>query len=547
MKADTIMEINKFQDYITFSTKNKYSLLRFTKKDCKLNNRRKRQFNAFNRLLSILDFTINSKPLILFHKPAKKIKKSIVDSNKYQRLDRCYSYRENMYKDNSKKRILSDQLALRSIIVFDILPKEFAEIFSKKYIKFRENTYDEKRTFSVHTISDLRQSLNKIGTQFSSTTFGNLDNFVISKKHVLAEYFDSFSMDIIDLTPSFSNISYTLRLNEKTTKMFGEILEGNIFREGHFLDKEVKKKGNFSYSSFIGFFSRQAVIEDFICELKWQFKKIYEKEVLSTLDNLGIVLPSVSIYESKEPFTMLKNDNYLQSILNFSTYFFANKSNNAFIQVNDNFIDKSQQKFKINNVLIDRSLFSDQKQGTADLSDVTNELYITFSEFYVVSALQEEYDRRISVNNAKINTILQQKNINFGKLISLKKDTTKTFFLFDRFIGEYLGKKNVPEASSIFNGRKYRNVSGFPGVYCFADMLGTLSQRLKDSYEGFSRISDFFEKQLKVVESHSNLKTVKISIWVAFLSLLVAIITLLLSNEVIFDCIKNLFSKPPTS
>ena len=533
------MKIKEFDGYISLDCDNEYSALRYTKADIKLNNKRKRQYFLYTRLLTFLERIEENKRFKFLRNVSLNIKNRIIKSRKYDTLNHCYSYKANTYK--SEIQIEQDDFVPKSIVIFDLLPKENVKDFSQKYIKFRERNRDKKQTFSVKSIKEIRDVFGKIATRFFSSSFYNIDHFLITEEHELSKYFSVFDFHACDLSPSFLCLSYTLTLNEKTKEIFGKIVHGNVFLEGHFIDRGTKNKYNNAYTiGGTGWIAKPTEIEDFVCELKSYFLKTLRVELMSKLDEFNIVLPSTTIYKCKNVSSMVVDNSKLKELFRLTPQSFYDKSKSVLIDADNCLFNHGDRKLNIYNAFIDASWFDSTGSGKRNEYSVYEQLHYYFSKYYIMDALLPVYNDRISKTNADINLMLQSKCQGFRKLIKLKKDSIARLTIFDRLLYEYL---KIDNSVSIYEGAGFLCTQPFGTINHFSNLFEILDKNLSSSYDGLSQIFNFFEKQLKAIESHANYKTAVFSLWVAISSLIVAIITFLLTNDAFVSWLSTLFTK----
>lgn len=538
------MEIKEKEKFIEFKSDNKYSLLRYTKADIKLNKKRKRQFVIFSRYISFVEKLENSKHLSLLSRPFIKSKMKIQKDFKYETLVRCFTNSKTL--DDKEEKLNDSEIVPQTMIIYDLLPKEYVNTFSNKYIRFREKALDRKNSFGLNSIIQIIDSFGKMGTRFSFSSTYNIDRFKINSNHELFEYFDSFSLHANDISPSFLCLSYVLNLNDKTKEVFKTIASREVYREGHFLSNGKKNKNNYRhYIGGTGQISKTQAVEDFICELKYEFLKIQKKDMFSKLDELDIVLPNVMIYKSNDITTMLTETRKLIPFGFQTLDLFYNKQYQTCIEFQNHTFDSHNQKFNITNVLIDDSKFQKQEYGIRQVDSIIESLIFVFSNYYLMSALLPEYNRRISQSNVSINLMLQKRHSNFGTLIKLRKKTSSSFAIFDRLLSEYLKKNKRNQLINPYADSEFSPLVSSRGIQELSQLFDILDGRLLQSSDGISQINDFFDMQLKSIESYTNFRTVKISLWVAFLSLLVAILALVLSNENIMEWIEKLLNNTP--
>lgn len=516
--------------------KNEYSKLRYTKSDIKLNKKRKKQFVLMNKFISFADKLENKKVPIFLKNPFKKYKNKLIKSNKYETLQRCFTDNsiDIEYENYKNKEIIPE-----SIIIYDLLPKEYVGEFSKKYIKFKDNASDTNISIlGKKSIKQIRDSFNKIGTRFSVSSYNNVDFFVFDKKHYLSKIFKNISVFTADISPSFLSISYKLELSEEMIYMFDKLSTSKVFREGHFIDNGNKGKKNYCFSmGGTDLFTKAQTIEDYFCEIKFEFLKFLKKELMSKLDDLNVVLPSVTIYKTENLSTLIKNRKKLHSIGIKTLDLHYNSAYETYIEIPNHSFD-SNEKYNIINVLVDSKSYG-------KVNEVYNSLVYGFCDYYILGSLLPEYDKRISKTNEKINLMLQRKSKDYGSLIEIRKKTLNDFNLFDRLLDELFKKETNTHEFNLHGVQDYVPIESVGSVYTYSKKKEILKWRLDVSSDGISQINDFFEYQLKTVESYSNFKIVKNSLWVAFFSLLVAILALIQSNQCIMDWIDNFLKNSP--
>lgn len=530
---------------LTLKVENKYSDLRYSKSDIKLNKKRKKQFTRIKKSISLLEKVEKNTRCKWIKTPVQSYKKKLMSSKKYDSLKRCFTDDFSIKKESEK--FSQNEIIPETIIIFDLFPKEYIGIFSKKYIKFREDVSSSGYFLGQKSIKDIISTFNKMGTRFSTTSFYTVDYFAFDKKHELSRFFKSMILYSIDISPSFSSMSYRLELSEEMISLFNKLATNEIYRDGHYIDNG--KKNSMNYNFHLGgtnSFSKSETIKDYICELKYEFLKFIRKYLISKLDDLNIVLPSVMIYKTNNLQDMVKNRLKLNSIGIKSLDLFHNIEHGSYIEIPRHLFNDSSEKFNIFNTLVDVSSYQRVDIGSK-VDGVYNSLVYHFSEYYILGALLPEYDKRISKTNEKINLMLQSKNKSFGSLIKLRKISLSNFHLFDRLIREM--NKKTKETTKSFNMHgelDYMPVEKKGNSNTYSKQKEILNWRLERSKEGIEEINTFFDHQLKTVESYSNFKIVKISLWVAFLSLIVAIVALILSNDGIMNWIEGIFTSPPT-
>lgn len=433
-------------------------------------------------------------------------------------------------KEQLKNRVIlsDDDLQLESLVIYDLIPKEYLDDYKKKYLKFRRKY--RRENFFDRRVADVQQSFDRMINSRVIGQWHNVDCFNFADKRRIKNQFSLMRLEMIGLSESFYIIKYTLTPQEKVNQSLSEILGSIVNRDPACIsnDKWWKSK---SFSGCIIYdvleTAKSWAINEFILELKASFFKIVKDELLTKFYDWSVIPPSIEIYSSQ---TICKNS---ESIINVMA------PNGELIETNESkdfyFISSKQGIYQSNSfnnsaIIASQNYFEDKKHsGIIGFLEYDKLICTNFADYFVIDSLSSVSSKTIYASQLKINKNVYSKS-RFNSLIKMKLQIDKSTYFYRRLFKELpeYDEKYTQYKMSLFNDRFKRSENKTNVLNSFENTYLRLFNSAKNNNSLLDKIYLHFEENSKLIESRYNYKIVK---WTCIIAALTLIVTILLAND----------------
>lgn len=492
----------------------------------------------------ILNYVLKSKfKLIKSLKLDKFCKK-----NWFETLDWHYeSLSEANTKENGNEKIVlnQDDLILDTLVMYDILPKEYIGEFKHNYIKLR-NKFIEADIYNKR-LQDVNKVFFSVDTNRVLNASYLVDHFTISKNNSWGKYFKKLILEIIMISESFYIVKYTLSINEYGNALLNEIVQGNIFKDISIIscDKWWKKKSIFSYVDYkYNNEAKKIVLENYILELKYIFFKQLWKSNKSLFFNWEIIPPSLEVYKVKD---YIKRTDIVK-ILNIRRTTCDNKIDESII-----FSAATQNHFGFKD-LNDSKIIIDSNYYTSDNRDFYHDNWMkflsnVFAVYYIIEAIDKNVADKINNAQKEINKSIAKKS-KINSLINIKYCVEKELYYYRRFYKEIAEQLIQFKENEIINdySKEFKNmalksnnvkIGTLNFTFFYKHQLDVVAKRnnlIENIYQHFNENS-------KIIDARYNYRIVK---WTFIVGIISILTTILVANNYsimteIIELIKNIF------
>lgn len=448
--------------------------------------------------------------------------------------------------DTDNKIILNkDELTLDTLVMYDILPKEYIGEFKHNYIKLR-NKFVEANIYNKR-LQDVNNVFFSVDTNRVLNASYLVDHFIISKNNSWGKYFKQLILEIIMISESFYIVKYTLFINEYGNTLLNEIVQGNIYKDVSIIacDKWWKKKNISGYLDYTyNNEAKKIALENYILELKYIFFKQLWKLNKSLFFNWEIIPPSLEVYKIKDP--MKRTD--IVELLNIKRTTCDNKIDESIIfsaATHNHFGFKDINNSKIiigSNYYANDNIDFYHDNWMKILSNV-------FAVFYIIQAIDKYVAEKINNAQKEINKSIAKKS-KINSLINTKYSVEKDLYYYRRFykeIAEQLMQFKENEFVNNYN-KEFKNMSlkvnnvnidNFNFTIFYKHQLDVVVKR----YNLIENIYQHFNENSKIIEARYNYRIVK---WTFIVGIISILTTLLVANNYsiiseITELIKNIF------
>ena len=420
---------------------------------------------------------------------------------------------------NKEEKIIlkSKDLALDSIVFFDLLPKEYINVFLFKIEKlkdvFRKKDNKQKDYF------DREDYLSNFKEKDVVNSWMIIDDFEIEDTNELKKYFSNIKIELIGLSESFLIIKYTVQVTKEVNETLEKIISSYIFESPEIYKTKKRNKIRFGIRIYGDLHenAKRKAITNYIIHLKSIFFEKTNQIMKSIFFDWKVIIPSVQIYkiDSDKIKYILKVYSSSDKGVDFdmskeSCFLFEDNLNEKYASNSFSLFINKNQKNKID------FMFRD----VCDL--ITNK----FADYFLLNGLSRKINSLIYSSQLKIN-----KNINiqskFGSVLSLKLDIDKKLNFYRRLYNELsrfykLDKTNTKMESYM----KYFDITYDEKIhsYCFLTMYTKMEKDIIDKCEFMGNIFNYFNENSKLIETRYNYGTIIITIIISLLTLICTVL-----------------------
>lgn len=521
-----MMEIKDKDIGKQFVTKNLFSKNLISKNDRKLNRYLRLKYNCINKL-----------HLTKFFK--KKSWFNLVDDDwAKQTPEYKKKYIENQIV------LTTDDLELQSLIVYDLIPKEYINEYKKKYLVYRDSII--KPHIGIRQARDISSQFDKMQLSRSVGGHYNVEWTPLKEDSMLGKYFSSFHLEIIGISKSFFAIKYTLTVKSTINDFLSLILGNVVCRDAECVSNDKWWKRN----SFAGLHpydfgndAKQQAILDYILELKSIIFKEIKTNLISKFYNWELIPPSIEVYSSK---TLSDNKENILNILHpFGKVSNVNKDNDlVFIPAQQARRAKKKENSSI--IVASSKYFEKDEHNFYKFEYVDEYICNDFADYFILDSLNDTITNKIYVAQQKIEKTIYSKKQKLKKFLTIKMNTDKELYFYKRLYNEFDFIDNEKlddrfrEYLKHFDDLK-PSKQGFIPFDDFKYLNEALFWSIKDKNKLINEIYKHFEENAKLVEIKYNYSIVKWTLIVGGLTLLATIF--LANDSAIFNSIVDFFKR----
>lgn len=479
----------------------------------------------------ILKFILVSK-----YKLNKKLKIFDGEKNKglYEMLDCFYNdEKENFKNRDNIKQFENIDLKLEKIIIYDLLPKEYLNIYLKKYIKFK-NLFSKESPF-YRMEKDIREAFTKMSNSRVEGCWFNLDYFWIKENTSLSENFNKLRLEAIGLSQSFYILKYEISINDFANEELKKILYSNVYKEPEFISngKWYLKNSFAGIKTFdINNEAKNCAIEDYILELKSIFFNEIRRRLISKFFNWKEIIPSIEIYSSS---TLKEKEKEIISILyphGFRNVEISKDKKTYFVYSNSLEDKKIVNSSKI---IVDSKELENDGHGFYKFQKIEEILTKYLADYFLLDGLEYKISKIIYSSQLKINKNIYYKS-RFNSLLNIKLKVERDLYFYKRLYKEIAIKmENKKNNKYVFNEYKKIFESYFnhkdPNLndpFSFEYEYDGVYYKIKEKNDLINTIYSHFDENSRMIESLYNYKIVK---WTLIIAALTLLATIFLANN----------------
>ena len=498
--------------------KNPYILQQFNKKDLKWTKKVTKRYHIVKKLEKNKVFcaqkffkTIKNPLFALLNRYKKKIHYDFCDSE----------FSSDFYKKHyTKKDNIQPDISLEYLYVYDILPKE--DIY-----KYREGIIEYSKSCAhlpgVADESYLNDSFNNMAAHNYHHSFHNLRYFVLNDKMLSFKWISDIYIKFEQYGESFYLITYRLKLNEKTTKELKSITTSLVLYDPVFFKLNDKRRISASGNHILSF-NRRRAIKDLLLEIEYCFISELNKFVPCFLHRRDIIAPTLGVYKV-DGLDDIQKDKMAMMMFDFSSCDY-DKSKDSSIIVNFRLLGENESYASLIN-----SSFIEEESALSYLDSYFSPL----AEYFVFHSLTPVIEKLIIKNQQKLNKLVTCKS-SASKLLKAKIDTLRELNIFKRLITANQKRSTNPFLDDYINEFEncYKECSL---IKQYKNSFLLKSEEMKLKYKDFesqiNSLYEFYDDNLKAVESSTNIRLVRLTLILTAITLLATLFTILISLNVI--------------
>lgn len=437
-----------------------------------------------------------------------------------------------------------DDLQLKSIIIYDLLPKEYLKDFQERYYKFR-SIFVESSVFN-RSEKQVSESFCQMENSRVVDCLFHFDGFFIKPETELGKYFSYIDLVAIGLTESYFILKYTLSVTITVNDFLVYILGKNIYKAPICLSNgKWWKKHSFSGCALYDFGneSKSYVLEDYILQLKSIFWKQVEKRMFSKFFSWEMIPPSIEVYSSK---TLYQNSKNILSVLSSHCGFTIEQNDDGSVYLvfaSDNGLSSSIHNSKI---IADIKEFEGENKGQLYSFLYTEDLICKhLADYFILEAVNTRISNSIYAAQLQINKVVGSKR-KLKSYLKIKFDIDKKLYFYKRLCHELVKQSKsktqnhvvLEEYKNIFVNKLNKDNPELMYPFDFSATYTSLYYVLLEKNTLLKSIYEHFDENTKIVANRFNYNLVKWTFWIAFLSLVATI--LFANNSYVLNAIWKL-------
>lgn len=430
--------------------------------------------------------------------------------------------------------LTKDDLELKELIIYDLLPKEYIEVFQEKYSGFK-NIFAKNSGFNRQA-RELNRSFTIMKNSRVVGCWFNVDGFFIKNDTEFGKYFSLISIEAIGLTESFFILKYALEVTEYVNEELINILGNKIYKSPICLSNgNWWKRKSFAGCIPYDYFNdpKKCVLEDYILELKSIFWKQINKHLMSKSFNWEIIPPSIEVYSSN---SLDKNSKEILSTLSSSGTHMVEQNDDKSVYIV--FASNNTKQLGLHNskIIANSKEFEGKKEGQLySFMNIEEVVCQNLADYFILEALNQTISGNIYDAQLRINKVVgsKRKLRSFLK-IKIKIDKKLYFYkrlckeLADQFKEKTENNKNLDKYKGLFNNKHCNEYPDSPFFYDFNSEYNLLYGILVENNKLLISVYEHFAEYANIVENTFNYKLVK---WTFAIGVLSLIATILFAND----------------
>lgn len=465
-----------------------------------------------------------------------KLDKLFEKNKKYKFLKECTFSGYDL--ENKKYKIdIDSELKLERLFIYDLLPKEYLELYEKNLIKLRKNSAP-----SIFKMAEFRfkKQFDKIKKSVFSKGSFLADNIKFSKNQKSFKFFDYMTIRLISISDSFFVVKYELVPNKNTHSIIENILKEDIYISPIiYTNKHWWRMKDIGGSSQCDNSAKKLTLENFILEMKYVFMKEINSILYSFIFQNQLVPPGIEVFSTNN-FNEPQKDLLFLKMRDIDTHFYE-KEKIYFMPMQNSIYNP--------NYLMDSIILVDEKDKLSNgehkwYDEVFYNLSETYVLYYITNSLNIDISLRINEAQKKINTSIEN-----GKstpaLMRLNRKIDKSLFYYKRLLNEinYDDKEIISELENF--EKKYKKLKTETGIilgYNFNIVSSRNIYELKSYKNLLNKIYQFFVENLNSLYNHTTMKIALITLLLTAVSIILTLVTS--NSEVsknIINFIKSIF------
>lgn len=502
---------------------NPYILQQINKSDLCWTRKKRKHFNFINKLENSKIF---STPQIRnfpnpFYTLLEKHKKHI--NYDFYNYHFSHDYERKHYSENDN---LDFDINFEYLYIYDIVPKEDISKYHEGLIAYSEVC---KPSIGVADEFSISRSFNDMSNHNYKRAIHNLHYFIISDKMLSYKWIKKIFITFQQYSESFYLITYRLELKKRATNELKSILNSLVLYEPLFHKTRNKKVLSADNNHMLSF-NRKRALNDLILEIEYNFIYELNNYVPCFLHRHNIISPSLGVYVCDDLEKLLKSKE-LMFLLDFFAHDYDKSRDNNII-VNFKYLGETDDKVCI----VNRNYMEKKEYALSYLDNY----FSSIAEYLVFYTLSPNIEKAIIGSQRDLNELLACKS-SASKLLKEKIKTLKTLNIYKRLIS----------ANQKYNESLFINdyIKDFENCYkecglakqfnnAFILQLVTIKEKYKDFENQINSLYQFYDDNLKAVESSTNIRLVRLTLILSAITLLATLFTILVSLN-IFPIQKN--------
>ncbi len=438
-------------------------------------------------------------------------------SKKSSNVPQGYNYTNKTYEEG--------YVNLEYIDFYDFLPKENVDKFKKELLSFISK--NKLSRFGFVKENEFIDGLNNMEQFFDYEAFDNLCTINVENNKKLARYTTQLSISIRNLSLSFLVVHFRFYINDEFNRGLKDIYSTTYFpytKVARQINVPWYKPNHFGISFFSGNDKREKTMYDTISTLKWDLYYELKKHISFYFEREDLFPPVFSTYSTNiRPGDFKTVNEFWKSIL-FEHHADYSIRYNACVCFN-----KTEEKEGTNLCAYCGGKYNDHEiEPELAQHDLAN----IYGTYMVASCLNKIAIRDVALCNKRISKAIKRSNL--SKILKLRVKVNNKLYYSKRFISEFTGKSIDKSEINNFKHRYLRNSS-------ISDKwLTNISNSTLETKKHIDLLMSLLNDSAEYGNVRSNNKIQWIMLLVTSLSLLIAMISLIITNDEIVSILKQI-------
>lgn len=291
------------------------------------------------------------------------------------------------------------------------------------------------------------------------------------------------------------------------------------------IKKTRQKKRLAAYRTSFLPLNRERAISDLVLEIEYTFIHELNKYVPCFFHRHDIIAPALCVYPVCN-LEEISNNKEIMSVLNFyNNDYDKSKDGNYIFNLGYSKNWANTNSCLVNTTSIEKLEYND---GYFD------SYFCQLAEYYVFDTLKPVIEKKIIDNQRKLNKLVANSS-SARKLLKAKLKALMELNIYKRLVSAKLNYEFVPFENHYFQefenstiasrNEKYLNL-----LYCEMDNLRAQYNEFNNQIQS---LYQFYDENLKTIESSTNIRLVRLTLIFTFITLLATIFTILVSLNLI--------------